>query len=372
MTPGGGRNGPLPESQLKVMVARDQISDMVIWREGLPEWLPLAEFPQLLPGYEDPSRKRKREPTHVMTTETRGWLSNLDEETLISCWIMACDLDELLVGQHSIRDRLLMSYIERDPDLEGDSEDFLLSDEFFRDVLDIQGPRQTWKMLYPGNEQAMLDLLFHAAKYDRDIYERIRTSHSMLQIKAAVVENDAVAIMAIVTKNPSVLNCVDSKGKSPLHVAVEASKPDIVKALLDFTPADEEAGGADVNDADDGGNTALHLAAESGNVEMARDQLPQPSSRDSNLFPLFGGAANPRVVAVPFREGERRRGDGVAVNCFPTKCPVVNLCPHLFLCVYRPGCSSTTGRTPTCRTMPGSTEPATGRSGLREAASSGR
>ena len=62
----------------------------------------------------DPNRKRKRDPTHVIPPEVRTWLSQVDEGTLVNSWTMACELDELLHGQHGIRDRLLLSYIERE------------------------------------------------------------------------------------------------------------------------------------------------------------------------------------------------------------------------------------------------------------------
>ena len=49
---GGEQKGPLPESQLKEMISRNKMFDLLIWRGGMSDWQPLATVPHLMPGYE--------------------------------------------------------------------------------------------------------------------------------------------------------------------------------------------------------------------------------------------------------------------------------------------------------------------------------
>ncbi|KAF2503033.1 ankyrin repeat protein [Lophium mytilinum] len=76
----------------------------------------------------------------------------------------------------------------------------------------------------------------------------------------AIVDGDLEHVQDWLTQEGSDPNCRDYTGRTPLHLAVQSSTPDIVQALIDRN-ARLVARLAD-------GRTALHLAAARGNVKM--------------------------------------------------------------------------------------------------------
>ena len=62
-------------------------------------------------------------------------------------------------------------------------------------------------------------------------------------------------------------------------MTTQASKSGIARTLLDFASDDGTVQGADPNDPDNAGNTPLHIAAESGSVEMVDAQLLYHTAR---------------------------------------------------------------------------------------------
>jgi len=82
------------------------------------------------------------------------------------------------------------------------------------------------------------------------------------QIHEAVRAGDLEKVKALAAKDPKAVNEKDARGRTPLHFAGVAGKPDILKFLI--------ASGADVRAADPGGFTPLHWAAAEGQADAAR------------------------------------------------------------------------------------------------------
>ncbi|KAF1964680.1 ankyrin [Bimuria novae-zelandiae CBS 107.79] len=78
----------------------------------------------------------------------------------------------------------------------------------------------------------------------------------------AIVDEDIEHVVDWLEQEGSDPNCRDYTGRTPLHLAVTASSPEIVKALIDH--------GARLVARFADGRTALHLAAARGSVDMVR------------------------------------------------------------------------------------------------------
>ncbi|MDP4625929.1 MAG: DUF4339 domain-containing protein [Akkermansiaceae bacterium] len=47
----GLKQGPVPEDELRAKIRRGEISDAtLVWRDGMADWLPLAQVAELKPG----------------------------------------------------------------------------------------------------------------------------------------------------------------------------------------------------------------------------------------------------------------------------------------------------------------------------------
>lgn len=82
------------------------------------------------------------------------------------------------------------------------------------------------------------------------------------RIHEAVRAGDLAKVKALVAGNPAAVNEKDARGRTPLHFASVAAKPDILAFLV--------ANGADVKAADPEGFTPLHWAASEGRADAAR------------------------------------------------------------------------------------------------------
>lgn len=82
------------------------------------------------------------------------------------------------------------------------------------------------------------------------------------RIHEAVRAGDLAKVKALVAGDPAVVNEKDARGRTPLHFAGVADKPDILAFLI--------AGGADAGAADAEGFTPLHWAAAEGRADAAR------------------------------------------------------------------------------------------------------
>lgn len=306
----GQKTGPVPESDLRQMVWAGKIGNTLVWTPGQKEWQQLSDFPQLLPTRAGGCKKRKRNPTHTVPPEAIHWLRSFGEETLCKLWMLALRVEELLEGHAAARDKMLLLYIERDPELEGDPEDFALSDEFFWDIIEVQGPEQSWKMIYPGCEEAGLELLLHAAERDESIFRQIWNMHRISEVRDVITDNNKDALEAILAKDPEVVGLTGPSGKTPLFLAVELSKIDIMRAIVHSNMErrnKEQEEYLDLDDMDAKGNTPLHIAAEQGSVEMATlllDYGANPNIRnecgeygDGNWSVKLGNAGELRPVS---------------------------------------------------------------------------
>lgn len=86
-------------------------------------------------------------------------------------------------------------------------------------------------------------------------------------------------INLLVTSNVNLLNARDSSGSSPLHEAVKHGNLDAAKCIMYL--------GADVNLVDNVGQTILHVAALTGNVE-AVEYILEHNLIDVNCEASFG------------------------------------------------------------------------------------
>eukprot|EP00873_Tetraselmis_striata_P018816 jgi/Tetstr1/439080/TSEL_027570.t1 len=268
----GQKTGPVPESVLRQMVWDGRVGNTLVWTPGQEEWRQLSEYPQLLPTRAGGAAKRKREPNHAISPHLRTWLAKLSEEVLSKLWILALGVEELVEGCERARDKLLLMYITRDPELEGDPEDFVLSDEFFWDVIEVQGPEQAWRMMYPGCEDACLSLLAHAAECDEQIYRQIVKMHRFTEIDEVISSGNQAQLEAILERDPAIVGLTGPHGKTPLFLAVEQSKIALVQVMIDANVQRRDRGEKehlDLDDMDMKGNTLLHVAAEQGLTEMA-------------------------------------------------------------------------------------------------------
>jgi hypothetical protein len=78
----------------------------------------------------------------------------------------------------------------------------------------------------------------------------------------SIVDCDVDDVLSWLSQEEADPNKRDYTGRTPLHLAVMSSTPDIVRALVDH--------GARITARLADGRTALHLAAERGNVEMVK------------------------------------------------------------------------------------------------------
>ncbi|CAD7697698.1 unnamed protein product [Ostreobium quekettii] len=114
-------------------------------------------------------------------------------------------------------------------------------------------------------------------------------------LEAAAKVGDAKAVKKYIAEGADV-NKKDSRGITPLGVAVGFNRIDAVKELL--------AGGADVSLTDNQGNTALHYAAGYGRVECAemlmKGGADPKSMNKNNQTPLDVAELNRETVMIEF------------------------------------------------------------------------
>ena len=98
----------------------------------------------------------------------------------------------------------------------------------------------------------------------------------------------------------------DILGKCPIHVAIELKSKNLVKVLLGSEPHNK----ANVDAMDQSGRTALHLAAEEGNLDLVQSILvhdPQVDQEDGlgRRTPLYIAAVrkHPEVVKILLEHG---------------------------------------------------------------------
>ncbi|KAM6968064.1 inversin [Aplochiton taeniatus] len=82
------------------------------------------------------------------------------------------------------------------------------------------------------------------------------------QVHAAAVNGDRSTLLKLITAEPSLRDCEDQFGRTPLMYCVLADRLDCAEALL--------KAGVSVNKADHSRRTALHLAAQKGNVRFLK------------------------------------------------------------------------------------------------------
>lgn len=82
------------------------------------------------------------------------------------------------------------------------------------------------------------------------------------QMHNTVNKNDVRKIKTLAEKDPSLVNKLDKDGQSPLYLAANSNKPDMVKLLLEL--------GARINVRNKDGKTALHGASFWGHIECMK------------------------------------------------------------------------------------------------------
>jgi len=82
------------------------------------------------------------------------------------------------------------------------------------------------------------------------------------QMHNAIDANNIQKIKALAEKDPALLNKLDKDGQSPLFLAANSNKPDIVKLLIEL--------GARINVRNKYGQTALHGASFLGHIECMK------------------------------------------------------------------------------------------------------
>ncbi len=99
---------------------------------------------------------------------------------------------------------------------------------------------------------------------------------------------DTASIAAVLKKQPELVNARDDAGWTPLHVAVDSGKREVVEVLL--------AAHADVNATNPAGYTALHLAVSQGNKEIVAlllaNQADVNAKENSGTTPLYFATAH--------------------------------------------------------------------------------
>uniref|UniRef100_A0A061RCC6 Ankyrin unc44 n=1 Tax=Tetraselmis sp. GSL018 TaxID=582737 RepID=A0A061RCC6_9CHLO len=266
----GTKIGPVAASEIREMVWEGTIGNNLVWTEGMSEWQQLSSVSELLPvATGRRKRKRKPSPSHTVSTQLAAWLWTLDDVELCRVWTSSLEVEELLEGHFEARDRLITTYLARDNEIEGDPEDFELSDELFWDIIDMQGPKNSWEMMYPGNREPVFELLHHAAQRDPDIYADIKRSALLKEFCAAMGGGDAAKASEVLSREPEVCDAADAKGRTTLHLAAEAAKVDLMKLILEAGAKGGRDLAAIVDRPDAKGNTPLHAAVDAGAAEAA-------------------------------------------------------------------------------------------------------
>ncbi|XP_075398767.1 ankyrin repeat domain-containing protein 55 [Tenrec ecaudatus] len=154
----------------------------------------------------------------------------------------------------------------------------------------IQYLSQGWGMTYRLTALALFavaDYTFHIIQGEGDASEEVDLS----MVYQAASNGDVNALTAVIREDPSILECCDSEGCTPLMHAVSGRQVDTVKLLLKM--------GASINMQDTYGRTSLCLATYLGWLEGcvsllrngAKHNIPDKNGR----LPLHAATAEPDV-----------------------------------------------------------------------------
>jgi ankyrin repeat protein len=88
------------------------------------------------------------------------------------------------------------------------------------------------------------------------------TVHTRLH--RAIINSDVVEVGRLLATGGIDVNAIGEDEKRPLHVAAEIGNVDIVQALLEYNPTDNNHGGIDVNAADTMGSTPSTMLLRTG------------------------------------------------------------------------------------------------------------
>lgn len=167
------------------------------------------------------------------------------------------------------------------------------------------------------DRQGLPAILVARYRYELDILDALVAAASELDVHEATVTGDAARVRALVEADPTSRERYTADGFTPLHLAAYFSEPQVTAALVELGAAVDAwttgevgmqalhlaatrprngrvvrllaAAGADVNTQQDGGYTALHRAAQLGDLDTVQallDSAADPALRaDDGLTP---------------------------------------------------------------------------------------
>jgi ankyrin repeat protein len=119
----------------------------------------------------------------------------------------------------------------------------------------------------------------------------------------AVEKDNEAAVKSLLAAGARADMYNDLQKRAPLHVAIRAGKTEMAKILLDFMNRKPRLNVSRLETVDRSGQTALHIAAESGDVKSLKFLLSRPELTDVDPKDLCGRQTPLYLAAKKSRGG---------------------------------------------------------------------